>query len=189
PLAPDPLALQKVHNRMFEGGTPEYRNFAVTADGVSLANPTTLPQAVSSAVFLKDRFQFREELTGMTTEEFVRRVVETTAAVCATRGLQLFAAQIVTIRTLVNPRHFKDARDFLRLGMFGFGAELSDFGREAQLFGLRLVFPPSGEQSNAYTLRIESYAGDSRSLFLENQGSFGPAIVARGLEPLAENIE
>ena len=47
PLAPDPLALQKVHNRMFESGAPEYRNFAVTSEGVVLSNPTSLPQAVS----------------------------------------------------------------------------------------------------------------------------------------------
>jgi len=189
PLAPEPLALQKVHNRMFESGTPLYRNFSVTGEAVVLSNPTSLPQALSSAAFLKDRIQFREELTGMTTEDFVHRVLDTSAQVCEARGLQIFTAQVVTIRTLINPRHFKDSRDFLRQGVFGFGAELSDFGREAQLFGLRLVFPPAQEQSNAFTLRIESYAGDSRSLFLENQGSFGPTVVTRGLEPLGAHIE
>lgn len=189
PLAPEPLALQKVHNRMFESGAPIYRNFSVTGEGVVLSNPTSLPQAVSSASFLKDRFQFREELTGLTTEDFVRRVVETSGEVCVARGLQIFTAQVVTIRTLVNPRHFKDSRDFLRSGVFGFGAELSDFGREAQLFGLRLVFPPSTDAPNAFTLRVESYAGDARSLFLENQGSFGPTVVTRGLDPLGANIE
>ena len=189
PLAPDAAALQRVHNRMFESGAPPYRNFSVTGEGITLSNPTSVPQAVSSAAFLRDRFQFREELTGPTTEEFTRRVLETSSQVCQARGLQIFTAQIVTIRTLVNPKHFKDSRDFLRQGMFGFGAELSDFGREAQLFGLRLVFPPSNDAPNAFTLRIESYAGDSRSLFLENQGSFGPTFVTRGLEPLGTNIE
>jgi hypothetical protein len=188
PLAPEPLALQKVHNRMFEGGAPLYRNFAVTGDAVVLSNPGSQPQAVSSAGFLKDRFQFREELTGLTTEEFVRRVGETSQLVCQARGVQIFTAQIVTIRTLVNPRHFKDAREFLKHGVFGFGAELSDFGREAQLFGLRLVFPPSSEAPNAFTLRVESYAGDHRSLFLENQGSFGPILGASGLETIERNI-
>ncbi len=189
PLAPDPLSLQKVHNRMFESGSPRYRNFSVTAEGVLFSNPNSQPSAVSSVAFLKDRFQFREELTGLTTEDFSARVLETSALVCQTRGIQIFTAQQVTIRTLVNPRHFKDSREFLKQGVFGFGAELSDFGREAQLFGLRLVFPPSSETPNAFTLRIESYAGDPRSLFLENQASFGPTVLTRGLEPLGVNIE
>ena len=189
PLAPDPLPLQKVHNRMFESGAPLYRNFAVTGEAVVLSNPTSQPSAVSSATFQKDRFQFREELTGLTTEEFVRRVLETCALVCQARGVQIFTAQVVTIRTLVNPRHFKDSREFLKQGVFGFGSELTDFGREAQLFGLRLVFPPSSEAPNSFTLRIESFAGDPRSLFLENLANFGPTVVTRGLEPLGTNIE
>jgi hypothetical protein len=189
PVPPEPRALQKVHNRMFESGDPPYRNFAVHREGVVLSNPTSQPQAVSSVSFLRDRIQFREELTGLTTEEFVRRVEGTSAQACPARDVQIFTAQVVTVRTLVNPKHFKDSREFLRQGVFGFGAELGDFGREAQLFGLRLVFPPGEKAPNAFTLRIESYAGDSRSLYLENQGSFGPVLLNRGLEALGANIE
>lgn len=189
PQVPEPGAIQRVHNRMFESGEPLYRNFSVTAEGVTLSNPTPQPQAVSSVAFLRDRFHFREELTGLTTEDFIRRVSEAGSEVAAVRGLQIFTAQVVTIRTLVNPRHFKDSREFLKAGVFGFGAEMADFGRDAQLYGLRLVFPPSEENPSAFTLRVESFAGDSRSLFLENQGTFGPTVVTRGLEPIQGNVQ
>ena len=68
------------------------------------------------------------------------------------------------------------------------GGELDEFGREPQLYGMRLVFPPSSDSPNAFTLRVESFASDPRSLFLENQGSFGPTVAARGLEPIDVNI-
>ncbi len=56
------------------------------------------------------------------------------------------------------------------------------------MYGLRLVFPPQPEEPNAFTLRVESFASDPRSIFLENQGSFGPIVPARGIEPLGANI-
>jgi hypothetical protein len=88
----------------------------------------------------------------------------------------------------VNPRNFKDSRAYLKQGMFGFGDETTDFGREPQLFGIRMVFPPSDTQPNAYSLRIESFNNDPRSLFIENHGNFAPILVARGLEPIERNL-
>ena len=76
----------------------------------------------------------------------------------------------------INPRSFKNARLFLREGMFGFGDQEETLGREPQLYGLRLAFQPAGEEKNAYSLRIESYNNDPRSLFLEVQATFGPTM-------------
>jgi len=97
--------------------------------------------------------------------------------------------QQVTVRTLINPRHFRDSRQYLKEGMFGFGDEPEAFGRTPELYGLRLVFPPTPEVPNAHALRIESFSSDPRSLFLEDQASFAPVLVARGLDLLAENVE
>jgi len=188
PLPVDPAPLQRVHNRMFQASAPLYGSFQVTREGVVLSNPARQPNAVSSAAFLADRFQFREELSGLTQEEFCQRVDELTAKVVPERGIQIFTAQVVTVRTLVNPKHFKDSRGFLKQAVFGFGDELATLGREAQLYGMRMVFPPTPDAPCAFTLRTESFASDPRSLFLENQASFGPTIPARGLEPLTENI-
>ena len=46
----------------------------------------------------------------------------------------------------------------------------------------------SHEETVAFNLRIESFAQDPRSLFLENQGSFGPTVGPQGLDALTSNI-
>src|SRR5262245_29470332 len=103
----DPAHVQKIHNRMFESGHPTYKSFAVTGEGAVLSNPMAQPGAVSSASFLADRFQFREELSGLTTDEFAERVQEVTGMAVGLLGVQIFTAHVVTVRTLVNPRNFR----------------------------------------------------------------------------------
>lgn len=189
PTQPDPALIQRIHNDLFQEPDPAYKSFAVTPTGAVLSNPVTRPGAVSAASFMGDRIQFREELGSMTVDEFAQQVRRITERVATQAGTQVFTAQQVTIHTLVNPRHFQDAREFLAGGMFGFHGETDDFGRELQLLGLRMVFPPSEGQPNAHALRVESFNDDVRSLFIENQASFPPILVARGLEAIEENIQ
>jgi hypothetical protein len=184
----DATRLQRLHNRLFETGSPTYTDFAVVANGATLSNPGTRPGAVSSATLTSDKIVLREELSAMTVDEFSRRVRAITEAAAGLLGIQVITAHQVTIRTLANPRNFRDSRAFLKEGMFGFGAQVEDFGREPQLYGLRLVFPPNEKEPNAHALRIESFQGDPRSLFLENQASYAPLLVARGLEPLEQHV-
>ena len=120
--------------------------------------------------------------------EFAQRVVSICELVNKRMEIQVYTAQQVTIRTLVNPRNFKDSRAFLKRGMFGFGDQIESLGRTPQLFGLRMVFPPNEEHQNAYSLRIESFNNDPRSLYIENQANYAPVLVSRGLDILAENI-
>lgn len=188
PVQPDPAPIQRVHNQMFQSGDPAYSSFSVTPAGAVLSNPVNQPGANSYAAFLADRFQFREELSSLTHDGFAARVKQISAQVSELRGIQVFTAQQVTIRTLVNPRSFKDSRAYLKQGMFGFDDETEAFGREPQLFGIRLVFPGDAGQTNAFSLRIESFNNDPRSLYIENQGNFGPVLVERGLDPIEENI-
>ena len=188
PVQPDPSLIQRVHNDLFQAPDPAYKSFAVTATGAVLSNPVTRPGAVSAASFMADRMQFREELGSQTVEEFARQVRQITERVVALSKTQVFTAQQVTIHTLVNPRHFKDAREFLHGGMFGFDRETEDFGRGLQLIGLRMVFPPSEGQPNAHALRVESFNDDVRSLFIEDQATFPPILLARGLDAIEENI-
>lgn len=189
PQTPDPRAIQRLHNALFASGDPLYKSFHVTHEGATLSNPVSNPGASSSVQFAADRIRFREELSGLTAEEFARRVVDIAAQAVELTGLQLFTAQQVTVRSLVNPRHFGDSRKFLRDGLFGFDDEVETFGREPQLYGMRLVFPPAPERPNAHALRIESFHTDPRSVFLEDQGSFGPTVVAHGLDGLRANVE
>jgi hypothetical protein len=184
----DPAPIQKIHNRMFEGGDPTYSSFAVAPYGAVLTNPVHQPGASSLAAFLADRFQFREELSSLTHDGFAARVREVARQACELRGIQVFTAQQVTVRTLVNPRQFKDSRSFLKQGMFGFDDETEIFGREPQLFGIRLVFPPQSGQTGAFALRVESFNNDPRSIYIENQATFGPVLVENGLATIEQNI-
>jgi len=189
PVAPDPARIQRVHNDLFQQPDPAYKSFTVTAAGTVLSNPVAGPGAVSQASFTADRIQFREELGSLTVDEFAERVRKISEVVAQLCGIQVFTAQQVTVRTLVNPRSFRDAREFLAQGMFGFGSETEDFGREPQLYGLRMIFPPRENEPNAHALRIESFNDDPRSLFIENQASFAPILVARGLDVIATNVQ
>jgi hypothetical protein len=138
--------------------------------------------------FLPDRIQFREELGVWTHETFADQVLFIAEQMHRIRGTTLFTGQQVTVRTLVNPKTFKDAREFLKAGMFQFDEQVDDFAREPQLYGLRLVFPPTPDEQQAFSLRVESYNHDTRSLFLEIQGTFGPCLPQQGLESIRDNI-
>jgi len=189
PVALDPSRIQKVHNDLFQTPDPAYTSFAVTPAGTVLSNPGARPGAVSQASFAVDRIQFREELGSLTVDEFAQRVQHIAGLVAELCGIQVFTSTQVTIRSLINPRNFKDAREFLKQGMFGFSRETEDFDREPELYGLRMVFPPREDQPNAHSLRIESFNDDPRSLFIENHSSFPPILLARGLDAIVENVE
>lgn len=187
PGTPDPAAVQKVHNRFFEAGAPSYSSFAVTPIGPILTNPAARQGVVSQVAFLADRFQFREEMGGLTPDDFSARVQQIAEEVGSQRGIE-FLGQQVTIRTLVNPLHYRDARTLLSTGMLGGDEAVSCFGKPPGLLGVRFAFPPDEESQAAHSVRIESYAQDSRSLFLETQGSFGREFLEAGSGATAENV-
>ncbi len=188
PMVPDPAPIQRVHNQLYQAGDPPYSSFQVTNGGAVLSNPVQTPGATSLAAFLPDRFQFREELSSLTHDDFASRVRKVAAQVGAARGVPLFTSQHVTLRTLVNPRSYRDSREYLKHGMFGFDDEMEAFGREPALLGIRLVFPAVEGRSDSHALRIESFSSDSRSLFIEIVSSFGPIVPHNGLAEVEANI-
>ena len=76
PAAPDPRPVQKLHNEMFQGGEPFgagdplYRSFHVTHEGAVLSNPVTRLDAGSSVSFTGNKIAFREELSGLSVDDF-----------------------------------------------------------------------------------------------------------------------
>jgi hypothetical protein len=188
PQTPSPEAIQKLHNRYFAEGNPPYSSFAVTPVGPVLSNPGNRPGAISQAVFMADRMQFREELGGLTCEAFGERVRRIATDAAEVVGIQQFAGQQVTIRTLINPRRFNEAGDYMRNGLFGFGDTTQAFPVEPKILGLRLVFPATPESQTTNSLRIENYAQDPRSLYLENQSSYGPQSLSGDPEVLEQHV-
>ena len=190
PALHDARRLQSLHNELFPDPRLGYRNFALVPGGASLANPVAQPGAASTATFLADRIQVREEGTGATLEEFCARVAVIGRLAVERLGVPIFIAQQATIRSLVNPRRERDsrlflARDVLRLP----DAASGKFGRAASLVGLRFVFPGTAEDPGTYNLRVESYNGDPRSLFVEAVGAFPPVVAASAAERLATSVQ
>ncbi len=188
PMVPDPAQIQRVHNQLYREGDPPYSSFAVTNGGAVLSNPVQIPGATSLAAFLPDRFQFREELSSLTHEDFAARVRKVAVQAGAVRGVQAFTAQQVTLRTLVNPRSYRDSREYLKHGMFGFDDEMEVFGREPALLGIRLVFPSTPGHPESHALRIESLSSDARSLFIEIVSSYGGIATHNNLAEVEANI-
>ena len=189
PQQPPTEAIQKLHNRYFEDGNPPYSSFAVTPVGPVLSNPIMRPGALSQVAFLADRIQFREELGGLTCEDFGSRVAQIARDAASITNIAAFPGQQVTIRSLINPKQFTNSSLFMRDGLLGFGNAVEAFDTQPHLLGLRLVFPATTENpGNSSTLRIENYAQDARSLYLENQASFGMQVTSDGLGQLAPNV-
>ncbi len=187
-LPPGTEAIQRLHNRYFESGASPYSSFAVTPMGPILSNPAMQPGATSQCAFLPDRMQFREELGALTAEAFGARVRQVAEDAANERGIEGFAGQNITIRSLVNPRKFENSIDYMRDGLLGFGDMIDAFDNEPRIYGLRLVFPPDEFSSTANAVRIENYAQDPRTLYLENQCSAGPLRLEDGLDIVEQNV-
>ena len=184
PLPQDPRPVQQIHNGMFQGqDQPPYSSFAVSPVGPVLSNPDQTPGRISQVMFLPDQVQFREEMGHMTHETFASRVSDVAEQYAQSRGIENYTGQRITVRSLVVPHHPKDARAFLDKALFTTqGPEgnphsrvMESFGGPAALYGLRLAFEDPGEPRTSIGLRIESYAQDARSLFIELQAT-SPAL-------------
>jgi hypothetical protein len=189
PVAHDARRLQSVHAEVFSNSSAGYRNFNLVPGGACLANPLPQAGAVSAASFLADRVQIREEGTGVGVEEFAARLDALGRLSMERLGLQVFVAQQVTVRSLVNPRRERDSRLFLSRDVLRLPPAASEaFGRATRLVGLRFVLPGVPEDPGTYNLRIESYDADPRSLFLEVVGTFPPILPANGVETIVKNL-
>ncbi len=188
PMAPDPNPVQQLHNQMFQSGAPAYSSFAVTPVGPVLSNPAPVPNRVSQVLFLADQLQFRDEFAGQGHENFADRVQNVAGNYAEARGFSNYLGQKVTVRALVTPQNFRDARHYLDQSMFRFqgpfgqdtSAITQHFDQPADLYGLRLAFPGEGPAQSNIGLRIESYSADARSLFVEVQGAFAPQEADQG---------
>ncbi len=190
PSDPNPRPLQKLHNELFVASSPPpYAGFQVTPGGAVLSNPAHRPQSVSQVTFLPDRIQFREELTALTPETFGERVLQVVEAAVPLRGIQVLSTSQVVLRSLVNPRHWRDSREFMQQAVLGVDEELETLGRVPGTYGLRLSFPPGDAENRPVDLRVESYNADPRSLFLEVRAAHGPIPVPQGLPTLREHVD
>jgi hypothetical protein len=183
--------IQELHGELFEDASFSYQNFNLAPEGIHLANQPEQPGQVSSVSFLPDRIQFREELRGLTMEEFGGKVKEIVRRAAARLCFPLVTAQQFVVRSLLNPRHHPDSRAFLAQTLCRLPEpQLAQLQRPMGLFGLKLVFPqtPDGDDS-LFAVRVESYSQDPRSIFVENVGTFTHCPIPGELQRLGENLE
>lgn len=188
PVAPDPRAVQRLHNEFFQETDPAYTSFQLTDSGPTLSNPASRPGAISSVSFFQDRMVFREELGGLLTDQFAERVRRVCEHMAAERKVPVFLAQVVTLRSLVNAKNRRDTRDFLSKDLLRINAGLDAFSQLPATLGLRMAFPATSAEKPAMAVRVESYNADPRSLFLEVQTTFGPLVVDRGLDAIEQRV-
>jgi len=181
--------LQSVHNTLYRQPAIGYQNFQVAPDGIHLTNVPQAPGQISSASFTWDRLVLREELRGLTVEDFATRVVNVVSTAFPTLGVTASLAQQFVVRSLIAPRSFRDGREFLSKRLIAPGTEAwQAFGRPLQSLGIRLVFPPHENARETYHVRVETWPQDARSIWIENTGSFASPITVGDAPQLANHL-
>lgn len=187
-LRPD--LLQGLHNNLYRQPAIGYQNFQVAQDGIHLTNVPQAPGQVSSATFQWDRMILREEFRGSTVENFAVRVVNVATQALQALNLPTCIASQFVVRSLIAPRHFRDGREFLSRRLIAPGGEgWQAFGRPLQAGGVRFMFPPQGNHTESFQVRIETWPQDARSLWLENTGSFPQPLPIAELPQLATQLD
>ena len=189
PLELAAQSVQAIHNELYQHAEFSYQNFAVTPQGITLSNLVEQEGAVSSVNFLPDRIQIREELSGAHVDDFGRRLEHVAKIAIERLSIPILVAQQHVVRSLINPRHFADSREFLAGAVCGLPPE--DFGafeRPIELYGMRLLFPAITENGDNHAIRIESFRDDSRCVWLEDVATFTTAVMPGQLDQLASNM-
>lgn len=181
--------VQGVHNTLFPKPALGYQSFQVAPDGIHLSNLPQTPGQVSVASFLPDRLVLREELRGVTIEDFATRVVNVAQTAFQMLGIPATLARQMCVRSLVTPRTVRDGRELLAANMLVDGnSSLASFQRPIQGMGLRLLFPPTQTAREAHQVRIETWPHDPRSLWLENTTTWQGPIGVQELPKLADEL-
>ena len=173
PLELQVQRVQTIHNSLFAKPEIAYQNFQVTHDGIHLSNLPQSPGSVSTVTFRPDRMILREELRGITVEDFATRMINVAKVGFATLGITASIAQQFVVRSLVTPRHVTDSREFLARRLIGAGNDAwEEFGRPLQSLGLQFTFPRTENRGEVFNTKVETWNQDPRSLWIENVGVF-----------------
>jgi hypothetical protein len=144
---------------------------------------------VSSVSFLPDRLILREELRGTSVEDFATRTVNIATIAFQQLGIAASVAQQFTVRSLIQPKNFRDGRDLLTRRLIAPEVDAwPQFERPLQSLGVRFTFPPTEKDREAFHVRIESWPQDPRSIWIENTGSFAGPIPVDNMPQLAKYL-
>jgi hypothetical protein len=176
--------LQRTHGKLFENDAARYANFQLVQGGAQLTNPVQPPGApqaqqgpVSAAWLLPDRVRVQEQLTGVSRDDFERRIDAFARIVLAELRIPHILATQYVVQSLVSPRAASSAIELVGRSMLSLQPDdLSHFERPPLLLGVRMTFPTSPIDEGQFHSRIESMQRDPKTIFLENVGVFRSKI-------------
>ena len=189
PVRHEAQSLKKFYAKTVEDERLGYANFNTGPMGAQMTTvhgPASFPNTTShSALALgADRFQIKEEWPTIGIDDFVFRA-RAAVELCWN---ELPIAQIVAlqcvVRTLVSVQGVEDCRTLINESFFDMDdADYATFGKGPALFGLRLAFPLA-DDGGVHGVRVESFNGDPRSLFLEDVGLWAQPLQQGDLQPV-----
>lgn len=181
--------LQKLHSMAFSDEECQYQNFQMLPIGAQMANPPGRQHTISSCTFLNDRIQVREEMTGISREDYETRLLKLAQLSMNHLNIPMFIVSQYIIRALVNTRYFQDSREYVARALLDMEPE--DFvplDRNAEILGLRFALSKPDQKNGLYNIRVESYSQDPRSLFIENVGTYRNMVKVDNMKDLTDNF-
>ncbi|HVR75988.1 MAG TPA: hypothetical protein VMT52_16775 [Planctomycetota bacterium] len=188
PVVHVPEKLREVYNEVCR--TCGYENFTRIPGGARIERRDAEGEGFSHLSFVGDRIQLTEDHTGVSVDQFGKKVLAALTAALPALGIPIILGQHTTIRMTATPNSFRSASEYLARSLFKIRPEdLGPLGRPTSVFGLRLVFPPTSEHPQNYNVRIECYVRDGRSLYIENVGTFKQPIQPAGIDQVDRNLQ
>jgi hypothetical protein len=189
PISHQASNLQKLHSLAFADPECQYQNFQMLPAGAQMSNPAGRNRSISCCNFLNDRIQIREEMTGISREDYELRLQKLAELSLNHLKIPMFMVQQFVVRSLINTRNFPDSREFVAKALLNMESDnFHPLERNTDILGLRMALSKPDKKEGLFSLRIESFSQDSRSLFLENVGTFHAVVKVENLEDLTANF-
>ena len=180
--------LREVYNQV--STSCGYDNFIRLASGARIERGQGEGEEVSTVTFQNDRLQMVEDNMTGSVEQAGKKLVAVLQKAMPILGIPFFLVQQYTVRAIATPNSFKNASEFIGRNLFRIREEdVAVLERPTNIFGLRLVFPPTKNHHHHFNVRIESYTRDPQSVYLENVGMFKMPIEMARLEELRKHLD
>jgi hypothetical protein len=152
----------------------DFENFIRKPAGAVIERPASEEAGLARLTFATDRIHFVEEGGLLTVDSFCQRLDAILGRTMDQLGIPVFLMELATVRMVATPGHFESASDFISARLLNLGAAdlSSELGRATKVFGLSLSVPPAQDLRDSYSIRVEVFARDPKSLYLENAGTF-----------------
>ena len=188
PMKHAPERLREVYNRVCQ--SCGYENFIRTPAGARIERQDVDSGGFSHLNFTGDRIQLTEDHIGISVDQFAQKVSSVVNEAMSILRIPVVLVQQVTIRVISTPNHYDTSGELLGRSIFRFRAEdLETIGRPTSVFGLKLMFPRTRDEPHAFSVRVESYLRDGRSLYIENVGLFKTPVQIQSLDALEKNVQ